>query len=80
MKDESKRHAIEQCNQYAEAVARIDEVSEQFDHFSAMASEQQNDLKILTNKCMEMAQNIEQCKLNECKMWPRIRLLIYCIR
>lgn len=68
---------IEQCNQHAEAVARIDEVSEQSDHLSAMASEQQNDLEILTNKCMEMAQNIEQCELNEWRNLPRIESFVH---
>lgn len=60
--DESKRLIVTQCNQHAEAVARIDEVSEKFDHLSALTAEQRNDVNIWTNKCTEMAKNIEKCK------------------
>lgn len=60
--DESKRHIVGQCNQHAEAIAKIDEVSEQFDHLSVLSCEQQNDAKMLTNKCAELATNVEQCE------------------
>lgn len=60
--DENKRLIIEQCNQHAEAVAKIDEVSEQFDYLSILSTDQQNDVKTLNDKCVELAQNIEICE------------------
>lgn len=60
--DESKRYLIELCNLYAEAVAKIDEVSDEYDHLRILSVEQQNELDLSTKKCAEIAEQIVICK------------------
>lgn len=48
----------ERCNRLTDAIARIDEVSEQFDRLKALAADQRNNLHLLNAKCAEMEASI----------------------
>lgn len=59
---------IEFCNLYAEAVAKVDELSDEYDHLRILSVQQQNELDLSTKKCAAIAEQIVICKFENGKI------------